>query len=92
MIQIKQSLIDTDVFFNLNGLEYEKGKWGLIYNNDVSKGNVVDLDKVQIGIVSKATGTVLQTPVHYYEYADVSGISYGSYSTLLTDLAGFLGF
>ncbi len=86
MAQIKESTIDG--YFNLNGLDYEKGDWGFMYlNQEVSSTGVINDRLIQIGIRYKKDSTrVIQNPIHYFEYTDGDGVPYTSLDSLVLDL------
>lgn len=52
---IKQSTVNSDKFFNLNGLDYDKGIYSIFYNNLLrgTDGNIIK-DSVNVGIRSKS--------------------------------------
>ncbi len=88
MAQIKNSTVDSSKFFNLNGLDYEKGDWGFVYlNEEVNSVGVINDRLLQIGIRSKALVPVtIQEPIHYFEYTDGTGAPYESLDSLVEDL------
>jgi len=69
---VKESLINPDKFFNLNGLEYEKDEYVLVYNNLLSdtSGNLIK-DGVNVGLKSKfSSGSVLVYPIPFSLYTN----------------------
>ncbi len=92
MAQIKESTIDSAKFFNLNGLDYEKGDWGFMYlNQEVSSTGVINDRLIQIGIRYKKDSTrVIQNPIHYFEYTDGDGVPYTSLDSLVGDLINLM--
>lgn len=58
MIKISEGKSDKLKYFNLNGLDYEKGIYAIFYSNILNKNNEIDDTNLQIGIKNKHTGTV----------------------------------
>jgi hypothetical protein len=76
-----------DNSFTLNGLEYQKGKYEIIYSGleRDSSGSIVE-SNLKIGLRNIVTKEVLQDPAHINQWLDVNNNPYGSLSTLVNDI------
>lgn len=93
MPQIKQSLVDNNTLFNLDGLDYAKNVYTVCYNNllvDNTK-NIIPTD-VGVGIINKYNGSILKSPSLVIDWKDSNGDPYTSLNLLLSDLSNLLGF
>lgn len=88
---VKESIINPEKYFNLNGLEYEKGEYTLFYNNRFinSSGDLIK-ENVNVGIRSKyLDGRVLVHPTPIKIYTDGS-TNFTSLDDLVLYLSGIL--
>ncbi len=86
-VKIQESTVDNTLLFNINGLDYEKGGWGIFYLN-LSEiiPSVYDSSKQLVGIRNKSDGKTLQDARNFSAYCDGTGTAYTSLQALLTDL------
>ena len=95
MPKIKQSLVNSNTMFNLNGLDYKKGIWETFYlNKEINPTTLdVNLNKISIGVRSQTDQTnVLQHPVEIVGWLDGTNTPYNNLDTLTSDLSDLLGF
>ena len=80
-------------FFNLDGLDYGKNQYQLVYN-DVEKTAPAtpDLTKVNVGLFSKYTQQYIQIPTLFSNWTNASDTPYASVTALVTDLDTLVGF
>lgn len=91
MAVIKTGISDAINFFNLNGLDYQKGLWEIYYDTKNLVAGELDKDNIRVGLRNKdKKNESLQAPLKYSEWLDSSGASYTSLDLLITDLSSFL--
>ena len=56
MAILKAGVANTSMYFNLDGLDYPKYGWELIYDHRELVAGVLDQEKLRVGL-SKTTGT-----------------------------------
>lgn len=93
MARITQGQADADQFFNLDGLDHQKGLWEIYYASEqLDDAGVIDETTLRVGIRSiRQRDTIIQSPILVSEYENGSGISYTSLNTLIYDLGNLLG-
>lgn len=80
-------------FFSLDGLDYGKGQYQVIYNEvEVDSSGDPDLTKVNVGLQSKYTQQYIQVPTLYSNWTNASDTPYASVTALVTDMGTFVGF
>ena len=80
-------------FFNLNGLDFGKNQYQLVYTGiEVDANGDPDLTKVQVGLFSKYQQRFLVQPTLFSDWTNSSDVRYTSYNALLTDLHSLVGF
>ena len=51
---IQDSTTDSDNLFNLNGKDYAKGKYTIVYDSiEISSLGVIDFSKARVGVINK---------------------------------------
>ena len=93
MVVIKASTVDATKFFNLDGLDYEKGIYTIFYDSVQldGSGNVIK-PVTRVGIKSKyEQSKILVRPRQISEFSD--GVSsYGDLDTLTLDIVDLINF
>lgn len=89
---LKESTVDNTVFFDLDGVNYQKGLWTVMYGNVRGDGSI-DEDVVEIGIMSVARPIrTIQWPVKIEDWENGLGVAYSDLDTLLNDMVSLIGF
>ena len=80
-------------FFNLDGLDYGKNQYQVVYNDiEVDISGDPDLTKANVGLFSKYTQRYIQQPTLFSNWTNASDTPYASVVALLTDLDTLVGF
>jgi hypothetical protein len=79
--------------FTLDGLEYAKNQYQLVYNEvEVDSNGDPDLTKVYVGLQSKYTEKYIQQPTLFSDWTNTSDVAYATVALLLADLDSLVGF
>lgn len=94
MAIIRTSTVNANSYFNLDGVDYQKGIWQLVYNTVERSNDVIDEDIIQVGIKEINSDHYLQTPIPVVKWrnGDASNASFADRDALITALATLVGF
>lgn len=91
MAIIKIGVSDATNFFNLNGLDYQKGLWEIYYDTKNLLNGVLDKDNIRVGLRNKdKKNESLQAPLIHSDWLNGSGVRYPDLDTLIADLVGLI--
>lgn len=93
MVIIKLSTVDPSNYFNLNGLDIQKGLFEVHYGNVEETAGVIDTSALRVGLKRTSNGEQEQPPVIVSEWldGDNSDTPFASLSALLIALSSLLG-
>ena len=89
MPKIEASAADASKYFKLSGLDREKGRWSLYYNDVVVDNvGVIDESLIRVGIRSKADfSQILVQPTLVGNYTDSTDTAFTTLNALLQEFA-----
>ena len=88
MSVIKESTNDSTNLFNLDGKDYAKGKYIIVYDSVETDGSGnIDFDKIRVGIVNKAKQSENLVIPKLVTGWNNGTVDYSDFDTLITDLS-----
>lgn len=91
MPKLQTSPISANLF-RLNGLDYGKNQYQLVYNNvENTSPNVVNEDVIQVGLYNRFNQDYLVTPTKVNTWLDASDTPYASLTALVTAIESIVG-
>ena len=94
MPKLINGVVDTSVFFNVDGLDYPMSDFSYKYDQiTLSSDGVVDESTIRVGITYKRfDNKYLVRPNLVKDWTDLTDTPYPDLATLLADLSEFVGF
>jgi len=87
-----QSSAVASTLFNLDGLNYGRNQFQLVYNNVEVANGLVDESTIQVGLFSRYQQKYLVQPTQVNTWTNASDIPYSSLDSLITDIESIVGF
>ena len=85
MPKLKAGVSVAATFFNINGVDYLRGNYEVVYrNNQGSPPDTVEDSLLEVGLRQKYTGENLVGSTHYSNWTDSTDTPYASLTALLT--------
>lgn len=91
MPKIQTSSVSSDLF-NLDGLDYGRGQYQIVYNNVQAENKTVDETTIEIGLFSRFDQRHLVQPTPINTWTNSSDVTYTTLSGLIGDLVTIVGF
>ena len=90
-VVIQASTNDAANLFNLNGVDFHKGKYTLSYDSlEVNSSGVIDETKVRVGLINKFKQVKTLVSPRLVTDWDNGTAAYSDFDTLIADLSGLI--